>query len=63
MDFRKGSASILCATVGLGISQNFAVSAAGQKRCGDQTLKRDGRTNTDFTRRYRPLQEQIKTKE
>ena len=27
MDFRKGSASILCATVGLGLSQNFAVSA------------------------------------
>lgn len=27
MDFRKGSAAILCATVGLGLSQNFAVSA------------------------------------
>lgn len=52
MDFRKGSASILCATIGLGLSQNFAVSSSisdeNSLATGEQNVSGDSKLQEQF---------------
>ena len=52
MGFRKVSASILCATIGLGLSQNFAVSAAFPDEIslatGEQNVSGDSKLQEKF---------------